>query len=141
MCHFVGQGEFFPFFRKPLLHFLFPFATNRSILSKNSISQNRGMRFITLNSKNFDEEFKVTLHLCKVLVQNFQIGIHYAFFPNSKLREVLISMLALITDRKRVVMSVHNRMKKTQSSMSFCGACHFVGHPPVILSFLGSELV
>ena len=129
---FCGAGWVFSFFRKPLLHFLFPFATTRSISSKNSISQNSGMQFITLISKNFDESSKWPYICARCWCKISKLVSIMLFFSNSKLREVLISILALITDRKRVVMSVHNRMKKTQSSMSFCGACHFVGHPPVI---------
>lgn len=54
------------------------------------------------------------------------------FFINFRLRAVLISVLALTTNRKRVVLSVYNRDKTNQSSMSFWGACHSGGHPPVI---------
>ena len=54
------------------------------------------------------------------------------FFINFRLRAVLISVLALTTNRKRVVMSVYNRVKTNESSMSFWEACHSGRHPPVV---------
>ena len=130
-CHFERQGEFFTILENHCYIFLFPFPTTRGILSINTTSRNSGMRFITVNSKNFDKSSNrpYICARCWYKVSNLVFIMH--FFINFRLREVLISMLALTSNRKRVVTCVNNRVRTTQSSMSFWEACHSGGHPPV----------